>query len=188
MDDAVQRALLMSLVGGQAPVDGLDLSNLLAGQLGGAAGAPDLMQLLAGQAGMPDAGNANLNLVLRWLEQQRLAAAEAEIVEQEYDADLQRLPDALYAELEVLRARNTILAAALGACPRCFGTDPECPDDHGTGGGEPGSFLPDAAVFREWVAPAVRRVRAEHGSRPHRRRSRRPPVANGTDDSFSLGI
>jgi hypothetical protein len=197
MDDAVERALLLSLLGGQAPAEGLDLTGLLAGQLGGSSGTPDLMQMLSGQAGAADAESTRLNLVLRWLEQQRVAEAEAAVLEQEQDTDWQRLDDiqelhnltdALYAELDVLRARNVILAAALGACPRCFGTDPDCPEDHDTGTGGPGTFLPDAATFREWIAPAVRRVRAEYRPAPRRKKPRHPPAANGTDDSFSVGI
>lgn len=66
----------------------------------------------------------------------------------------------MYAELECLRARNDLLADALGACPRCWGEDQRCP--HCRGRGVPGGRRPDKPAFEQFVVPAVRR-RADPG-------------------------
>jgi hypothetical protein len=60
-----------------------------------------------------------------------------------------------FAELELCRSRIESLAAALGACPHCFGSDPLC----STCGGEgiPGSRLPQPSEF-ERVRSALRQV------------------------------
>lgn len=50
-----------------------------------------------------------------------------------------------------------LLAGALGACA-CWGRDPGCPSCAGDGG--PGWERPDPALYAEFVAPAVRRMRA----------------------------
>ncbi|MEX2963019.1 hypothetical protein [Microbulbifer sp. TYP-18] len=67
------------------------------------------------------------------------------------DEDLQR-------ELADLRNVNDNLAAALGACADCWGADPDC--EFCDGHGEAGCYQPDRRLFRELVAPAVKRVGA----------------------------
>lgn len=79
----------------------------------------------------------------------RDAAAEAE-------ARLRRLREA-YLEL---RDQYLRVAAALGACPRCWGENPRCRDCGGAG--TSGFFEPDHELFRHYVVPAVRRARG-HG-------------------------
>jgi hypothetical protein len=69
--------------------------------------------------------------------------------------ELRVLAKKMYAELELLRERNDTLAAALGACYICFGTDQVCPECAGRG--LPGSANPDPDTYREYVQPAVRR-------------------------------
>jgi hypothetical protein len=59
-------------------------------------------------------------------------------------------------ELESLRRQNELLAAALGACERCWGSQSECPRCGGDG--SPGSRRPDERVFEELVRPAIRRL------------------------------
>jgi hypothetical protein len=59
-------------------------------------------------------------------------------------------------ELADLREVNDTLAAALGACPTCWGGDEECSECEGYG--HPGSSRPDPALFQQLVVPAVRRV------------------------------
>jgi hypothetical protein len=79
--------------------------------------------------------------------------------------------DALKRELADLREVNDTLAAALGACRVCWGGDDDCPECAGRG--RPGSKVPDPALFRELVVPAVRRVRSlDPAARPASRRSR----------------
>lgn len=58
------------------------------------------------------------------------------------------------AESDGLAAHNEMLACALGACPQCWGTIPEC--ETCGGHGAPGSFAPDTACFNHFVMPAVR--------------------------------
>jgi hypothetical protein len=64
---------------------------------------------------------------------------------------------ALERELYDLREVNDTLAAALGACPICWGGDRTCETCDGYG--RAGCFRPDPALFVRLVAPAVRRVR-----------------------------
>jgi hypothetical protein len=72
-------------------------------------------------------------------------------------SDLQDKIDSVYAELEVLRTRNDVLAAALGACYLCFGEDPVCRECQGRG--VPGSRRPDPDAFRKYVLPTYRRAK-----------------------------
>lgn len=48
------------------------------------------------------------------------------------------------------------LACALGACPNCWGTIPDCEDCGGIG--RPGAFNPDRACFDQFVLPVIARV------------------------------
>jgi len=60
-------------------------------------------------------------------------------------------------ELEELHQRNEDLAAAVGACPVCWGRVETCEECEGDGA--PGWDRPDPALFDELVAPAVARRR-----------------------------
>jgi hypothetical protein len=60
--------------------------------------------------------------------------------------------------VRTLRTRNDLVASALGACPRCWGEDEECPMCEGHG--VPGAFEPRTEAFEELVLPALRRVRS----------------------------
>ncbi len=162
-----------------------DLQALLTAQAGGQPGGLDLMQLLAGGAAGGGAVDDQLGLVMRLLEQRQAAApdqpvdlppTEAElelerIVELRERSDrrderatrareLKELMTRLYAELETLRARSDLAAAALGACYLCFGEDLTCPECGGRG--RPGSLVPEAGPFRRLVTPAVNRIRRLH--------------------------
>jgi hypothetical protein len=71
---------------------------------------------------------------------------------------------ALMEEVELLRhnytlllERNDMLAAALGACPDCWGEEPNCSACKGQG--VPGSMLPLHQEFSRYVMPAIRVVR-----------------------------
>ena len=66
---------------------------------------------------------------------------------------LERLKGA-YADLY---ERMSALAAALGACARCWGEDVSCPRCGGAG--EPGAWVPDRNEFRHYVLPALQAVR-----------------------------
>jgi hypothetical protein len=69
-------------------------------------------------------------------------------------ANSQALLRAARDALNVLHAHHAVLAAALGACPDCWGTEPTC--GQCSGSGRPGWITPDQAAFATWVVPAVR--------------------------------
>jgi len=82
--------------------------------------------------------------------------------------------DALQDEIDRLKGINRILyeqcehmAAAIGACPLCWGEDSECRECGGRG--TPGAFLPNRASFAEFVLPALERVRTFRRNCPPRR-------------------
>ncbi|MEM8616334.1 MAG: hypothetical protein AAGF20_05300 [Pseudomonadota bacterium] len=62
----------------------------------------------------------------------------------------------LAAITEGLQAHSEMIACALGACPSCWGSDPDCTDCAGEG--TAGFFLPDEACFETFVIPVIRRV------------------------------
>jgi hypothetical protein len=68
---------------------------------------------------------------------------------------------------QTLVERNTMLAAALGAC-ECWGEDPGCPVCAGDGGA--GWALPDPALYAAYVRPA-RRPRAPTTARASARQA-----------------
>jgi hypothetical protein len=72
--------------------------------------------------------------------------------------------DGLVQEVGGLRSRLDDLAAALGACPGCWGEDSSCGWCRGRGA--PGALPPDPDAFSRLVRPALQR-RAD--LRPHAR-------------------
>jgi hypothetical protein len=62
-----------------------------------------------------------------------------------------------------LRGQYLRIAAALGACARCWGDDPRCRDCGGAG--TSGFFEPDRELFLCYVLPALRRVHARADAR-----------------------
>lgn len=62
----------------------------------------------------------------------------------------------LLEENQTLRERIEILAAALGACPYCWGENNACSVCQGKG--HPGSFMPDRGAYSGYVLPAVQTV------------------------------
>ena len=73
----------------------------------------------------------------------------------EPDPEVLDVMERLYGEVEALRDRVRMLAAALGACARCFGDDELCPVCLGRG--RPGGRQPDELLFAELVEPAWQR-------------------------------
>jgi hypothetical protein len=67
----------------------------------------------------------------------------------------------LDAELRRVASLLADAAAALGACPRCLGSDEFC--DVCGGQGTPGTDLPDVELFEELVSPAVSRLADDAG-------------------------
>lgn len=62
----------------------------------------------------------------------------------------------LQREHEILLDRNEELAAALGACPACWGENRACQICRGRG--KPGYLPPEEEAFSEYVMPALDRL------------------------------
>lgn len=80
------------------------------------------------------------------------------------DTDMPLLADEAEEDFDLydeLLERNSVLAAALGACD-CWGEDAGCDICRGTG--EPGSMLPDRRLFARFVQPALRAIRRANGA------------------------
>lgn len=70
----------------------------------------------------------------------------------------------LERENQILIDHVEKLACALGACPNCWGTIPDCEDCGGIG--QPGAFNPDRACFDQFVLPVITRVMNPHDAGP----------------------
>lgn len=80
--------------------------------------------------------------------------ADALVAAQDLAARLTAHVGELRAEVARTGERCDRLAAALGACPACWGEDPTCRWCRGRGA--PGALAPDPEEFTTWVVPAVR--------------------------------
>jgi hypothetical protein len=102
-------------------------------------------------------------------------------------AELSAATERLIEESQAARERLDALAAAIGACPCCFGENLLCETCGGAGG--PGSRLPQPQEFQRYVKPAVQRVQAalRHPQvrRPWPRGS--PAIHTGGDTPESVG-
>ncbi|WP_037499892.1 hypothetical protein [Sphingomonas jaspsi] len=135
--------ILDLVTGGGSPQS---LLGALSGQLGGGPELDMLVKL------MKDNG-ANEEQMRQQIREE-MAAQHREIVD-----ELGDLSERLLEENRAHCRRLERLAAALGACPNCFGEDLLC--DQCDGRGRPGSDLPDPAEFNQFVSPALDRVKAE---------------------------
>lgn len=95
-----------------------------------------------------------LQLISRLINSNQETAAEADRHEQRRAKAKQRLKR-LQREYEILAARNDELAAALGACPACWGENESC---QCRGRGSPGYFPPQEEGFNEYVMPVLERL------------------------------
>jgi hypothetical protein len=134
-----------------------DLLEALQGGANGAAGALSLIKSVLTQAGLSSEQAGTLDLLL----QLQNGSAEDDVIAPDASViDLEPtgtdLNNALERELADLREANDTLASALGACSVCWGGNRDCASCGGRG--RPGYALPDLALFKELVAPAVRRV------------------------------
>lgn len=159
-------AAMMAALGGGQQVDPL---TLLRTQLGAdAASNPQaamIMQLLEQRAQATAAAQAEAQAGSG--EEEELEAAAAAALAEQKRLDLEALQETIeqvYAELDVLRTRNDILAQALGACYLCFGEDPQCAECRGRG--RPGGRAPEPAAFKHYLLPALRRARQAQTEQP----------------------
>lgn len=142
-----------------------DPGKALLGALAGESGGPQadlLIKLLSEQGGSRDDA-------LRAAIREEVLAEQAEAV-----VALEDTARRLFAEREAACARLETLAAALGACPVCFGEDLLCDTCHGAGA--PGARAPDPHEFNRLVAPALESARAVM-----RRAAARRPWARPTE-------
>ena len=146
---------------------GSDPQKVMMNLLGQAADQPgaDMLLKLVGEGG-EDSSDA-----LREELREEIREEQAEAV----DA-LEAAAEQLLAENRALQRRLDGLAAAIGACPACFGDDLLC--DTCQGAGTPGSRLPLAPEFHNYVRPAVDRVGAALRRAPPRRPWPRHSPAN----------
>jgi hypothetical protein len=120
----------------------------------------DQVALLRMLAGQPQAGNAELHFEPGADPTLALLAAllgRAPNNAEDAATDVDRTDGGDDLELVQLREISATLAAALGACQRCWGTDPTC--RRCDGDGAPGAFRPDVDLFRDLIAPAVQRMK-----------------------------
>jgi hypothetical protein len=130
-----------------------EIAQLLISQLAGGADQPSSLADVVEQSLGEDPLAGPLATLLRKREASSDANPE---LDESSDPEIADLLESLYAEVESLRERVTLLADALGACPRCFGEDDSCPVCHGRG--RPGGRQPDASLFLGLVEPARRRI------------------------------
>ena len=165
MTEDTRTALLQAYLAGQGPGGGASTEDLLA-QLGASDPTAAMIAQYLAQRRAADLARDELEEgddepsgpdpeLIRQV-QERAEAQEAAL------RRLRRKVDVVYAELEELRTRNEDLAAALGACARCWGDDPACPICEGSG--PPGGAPPDPYLFSRLVGPALRRLRHRHSS------------------------
>jgi hypothetical protein len=135
----------------------------------------DPMSLLLSQLQAQGSSNPTAALLASLLQMRKPASLPAEDpdvaergaeAQQERERSFQELNETvsrLWAELDVLRKRNDELAAAIGACFLCFGSDPLCPECAGRG--RPGSKFPEANAYRKYVLPALSRTQGDRAMR-----------------------
>lgn len=148
-------AAATDLSGAMDPLQQLLLAQLSGGSQDTGPSMPDIIEQALGDN--PFAGQ--LAAAMR-----RRQQSEAQIVDEpvEYLDDAEEESPAadvllrLYAEVEELRARNNLLADALGACGLCWGENPTCRRCRGRG--LPGGRAPEPAAFESYVAPVIQYV------------------------------
>lgn len=130
----------------------------------GEGGAP-LLRAMLGDVRLPPDQQALVDFLLSSAEDASSEAATADVTEDDDETT------GMQRELADLRQANDTVAAALGACPYCWGGDIECPVCRGQG--RPGFAPPDAGLFEELVVPAIqRRARQRTGFPRGSRRER----------------
>ncbi len=187
---------------------GNDTANpMLSALLGslGSGGKIDPMSLLMSQLGDAGANDPRLAVLTKLMSQRSPTVIENEEGEASEEAKrrqaeirherarriraLRVLAKRMYVELEALRERSDAFAAAIGACPVCFGDDPLC--EECAGNGRPGAVAPDPDAWRQFVAPAVQRVRSIRLERERRQgryvNSTRAAAAGGSGGHNDIG-
>jgi hypothetical protein len=97
-------------------------------------------------------------LEVKWMDDHEVMSLREEM------ASIQNTLEDQMQLIQELTDRNQELAAALGACPACWGEDDRCPDCRGHA--RPGTRKPDRRCFEYYVSPLLRRLQARKF--PHR--------------------
>lgn len=126
-----------------------------------ASDAPDVAEVFRSamaSAGLTADQQAVLDLILAIPDGDEAGNAAQFGAGDEEDLDGPEAIRAMQQELIDLRHVNDTVAAALGACPLCWGGDSGCAACHGRGGA--GYAVPDLDLFARWVVPATERMRS----------------------------
>lgn len=143
----------------------------------------DALRALESTGPSPEIGDSlsdTLGLVQRVQEMRRVLAESTKSEAQPpqrapgFEQRATALIRSLARQVSSMAEHSEMLACALGACPECWGGDPDCRQC--TGAGRPGFFIPDEDCFGHFVQPVLdRRERAgTHRVRPGFRPTRRP--------------
>ena len=146
--------LMQMLLSGNAPGIGLDstsLNQMLAGLEQSdprmAALIRHLQTRLTAQSALSESTEAESGAADDSIEDDNAALIEM-------NRQLKEMADRMSSELDALRARNDMLAAALGACHLCWGDDRKC--QYCQGAGRIGAYVIERPLFDEVIGPAVR--------------------------------
>jgi hypothetical protein len=118
------------------------------------------INLLAKQLGLQQAKQPESHLsVVREVEPEFVVESTKRTHDPLSDAAAMEVqPATIPPEMKELRSRCDDLAAALGACPLCWGNDAECRACRGRG--HPGYSVPDKKSFVKFVLPAIQMLKA----------------------------
>jgi len=121
------------------------LMQMLSGRLGGDP-STHLQKALRAQINQRPPGDPLRDVLSQMLAQRQPAAQKPQL-------DPQVLLRAARDALNTMQERHMAIAAALGACPECWGEEADCSQCNGLG--RPGWATPDPVAFEAWVAPAI---------------------------------
>ena len=132
----------------------VDFASLLTDRLNAASNGgelPSIQQLVSEYA----AADPRMAVVAKYmaLRQSRATESDQSAEEPQIPLETYQKIKAIRQELDQLRQRNDALAGALGACYLCWGTQVTCPTCQG--GGVPGAYQSDRALFDELVSPVL---------------------------------
>jgi hypothetical protein len=167
-------------------------------------GAPTMALLDAVRGGSGDprkamlaalgGGGPQIDMIMKLIEDQGTdsnAALREELMEEVREEqaaavdELAATARRLFEERAACQQRLDDLAAALGACPACFGDDLLC--DVCRGAGRPGARAPEAPEFARYVMPAVERVRSALRRTARRAPWPRPAAATAMPTPSKMG-
>src|ERR1700687_3153360 len=132
----------------------VDFASMLTDRLNAASSGgelPSIQQLVSEYA----AADPRMAVVAKYMAMRQSQVTESDTSAEEPQVPLETYQKikAIRRELDQLRQRNDALAGALGACYLCWGTAVTCPTCHG--GGLPGAYASDRALFNEFVSPVL---------------------------------